>query len=119
MAFGLLKSERDVTDWCYQARDVLNFVGQSMSERDAAARAGVSAEELRGWKRQRGFRAALRQARRNGGGLTANGICNMAQLLPPDTPEEIAEAEARARERAPPAPGELWGPQYGAGAGWR
>jgi transposase len=114
--FGLLKSERDETAWCYEARDVLGFVGEGMSERDAATRAGVSAEELRGWKRQKGFRAALRQARRNKGGLTAQGICNLAQLMPPETDVEAGERERREREQVDP-PGSLWGPTYGP-RGW-
>jgi hypothetical protein len=109
MAFGLLKSERDERDWCYEARDVINFVGTGMSERDAAARAGVSAEELRAWKRQKGFRVALRNARRNGGGLTANGICNLAQLMPPETDVEAAERESREREQLY-RDTNLWGP---------
>jgi len=92
--FGLLKSERDETEWCYEARDVIGFVGQGMTDSQAAERAGVSAEEMRAWKRQKGFRAALRRARRSGGGLTANGICSLAQLLPPETDIDSSEREA-------------------------
>src|SRR5262249_57337577 len=114
-----LKSERDEGDWCYEARDLLSFVGQGMSERDAAARARVSAEELRAWRRIPGFRRALRRARRTGGGLTANGICNLDQFLPAETPAQSMDREARERElRASiPSNGELWGPTYGPAGG--
>jgi hypothetical protein len=107
--FGLLKSEHDEAAWCYEARDVLGFVGQGMSERDAAARAGVSAEELRAWKRMKAFRAALKRVRKTGGGLTAQGICNLAQFEPPETIEEAGERERRERGQVD-SPGSHFGP---------
>jgi hypothetical protein len=112
--FGLLKSEEDTTTWCSAAKDFLGFVGDGMSEREARDRARVSADQIRQWKRIPGFREAIRRARSNGGGLTAKGVCNLAQVMPPETDVEAGERERREWERVDP-PGSLWGPQYGPG----
>jgi hypothetical protein len=116
MFFGLLKSEKEARDWCYEAKDFLSFVGQGMSEREARDRARISSEELRQWKRMPGFRDAIRQARRNRGGLTAQGICSLAQLAPPETDEQAGERERLERAQLAP-PGDIFGPLYGAGGG--
>jgi hypothetical protein len=63
---GLLKAETDAREWCWEARDLLGFIRDGMSERKAAERARVTQEQLRQWKRIPGFRNAIRRAKREG-----------------------------------------------------
>jgi len=78
---GLFKHEAiEQTNLCWEARSFLGYCAEGRSDREAARQAGVSDEILRDWKSHKAFRNLIRQARRNGPGLTARGICNLDQL---------------------------------------
>lgn len=77
---GLFRREVDERELVDKARSFLDGIRLGRSEREAAERAEVSAEELRGWKRDGAFRAAIKRAKRDGPGLTAQGICSFEQL---------------------------------------
>jgi hypothetical protein len=64
----LRKSEEDANELSSAARAVVERVAHGMSEEAAAAEVGVEEEEedLRRWKRESVFRAAIRRARREG-----------------------------------------------------
>jgi len=57
----LYKREDDENELSIPARRVLSGVRRGLSPEDAAAEAGVTPEELRGWLRQPHYRAALRR----------------------------------------------------------
>jgi hypothetical protein len=79
---GLFKREVDEKELVYEARSVLDGVRLGLTEAEAAKRAGVPMEDLRSWKRDGSYRHALRRARTEGPGLTAQGICSLEQFLP-------------------------------------
>ena len=59
----LYKKEREDNEFDWAARSILDGVSDGLSESEAAARAGVSADELRTWRRDAHFRAAVKRAR--------------------------------------------------------
>ena len=73
----LFKREREEGELDWDARSFLAAVSDGLGETEAAEQAGVDVEELRAWKRNSVFRAALRRAKTEGPGLTARGICSL------------------------------------------
>lgn len=65
MAF-LYKREQDENELTYEVRAFLSAIGGGKSEAEAAAHACIDEEDLRRWKRDPVFRAAVKQARRKG-----------------------------------------------------
>lgn len=65
MAF-LYQKEKDDGELSYEARMLCEAVRDGKSEADAAMQAGVSEAELRMWRRDVVFRAALQRARDEG-----------------------------------------------------
>jgi len=62
----LFKREEDEREFSYPARAVLAAVARGLSEPEAAGEAGIDVAEVRQWKRDPAFRAALRRAKREG-----------------------------------------------------
>ena len=84
---GLFRRETDEREFEWSARSVLDGVRMGLTETEAAKRAGVPLEDLRRWKRDGSYRHALRRARTDGPGLTAQGICTLEQIAPSEEPE--------------------------------
>ena len=87
MFFGLFKSEVDEKELVDGARSVLEGIRQGLSELEAAKRAGVPLDELRRRKRKDSYREAIRRAKHEEPGLTAQGICRLDQIGDPE-PED-------------------------------
>jgi hypothetical protein len=60
---GLYRTEIDTTALVPAAQRVLSEIREGRGEREAIAAAGVSKGDYARWKRDPGFRAALREAR--------------------------------------------------------
>ena len=63
---SLYRREVEENELSSQAQNVLERVRHGMTETAAAESARVDPDELRQWKRDHGFRAALNRARRDG-----------------------------------------------------
>ena len=100
----LYKKEREDKEFDWAARAILDGVSEGLSESKAAARAGVSAEELRTWRRDAHFRAAVKRAR------TEDRVPKVWWF--PNEPEDPGHA-IPPPSSSQPRPGEIMGPQMG------
>jgi hypothetical protein len=112
------EAEANEADLSFEAREVLHAVGHGKTEAQAAAEAGIGLEELRAWKRDPAFRAAIKRARREGPREAQLWTFDVARgryvssrerdSSPPDTPPQLSIAQQLMLEREL-ARGDSWG----------
>jgi hypothetical protein len=98
---SLYRQDFDESQLIPPARRVLGWIREGCSEREAANRAEVSDTELRAWKRDSGYRAAVRRAKKENPprciDLNARaaelGIADAYGAPPPGTPEREIERQ--------------------------
>jgi hypothetical protein len=99
----LYKKEREDQEFDWAARSILDGVSEGLSESEAAARAGVGADELRTWRRDAHFRAAVKRAR------TEDRVPKIWVLS--DEPEDPGHIPPPGTSQSPS--GSILGPQMG------